>query len=513
MFPVIKNYTIIREIGAGGMAVVYEAVDNRLQRTVAIKVLHPHLSREPSITERFIREARAAAKIDHPHIVRLFDYGSESDLHYFIMEYVPGTTLERVLKVQGTVSPENGIAIMGEIAEALAQAHSLGIIHRDVKPANILLNRQGRAMLSDFGLAHHLPDPRLTTDDAVAGTPSFMSPEQISGKPISTATDIYSWGVCLYAAVAGKLPYATETFPEVLSEIRRGKVRLDDEVLDRLPSRLHGTLRRCLTADPKQRIGDANELLVQLALSVKKQPWSIDPATLRIASVNAGSSTQASSSTITAILPERKFHRKYVIIGVAAVLATAAAGTIFLTTPRRALRQSPDGKAVFLNEKVSPHAIAYRDTGAMESNRVERFPYATSRTVKQADGSVTKFDSVPMAGGRRHESTHPISQSHSEASADFRPPSAKKEAHPAASSPVLTSPDSGALFIHCSPWAAVTVGGAVVGTTPLEKPLALPAGRHVVTLKNSFCEPLVDTVEIVAGEVLRKRYSLKVVRQ
>lgn len=138
-------------------------------------------------------------------------------------------------KTGDRLHPTTVMAIMFQIAEALAQAHALGIIHRDIKPANILLHKQGRAMLSDFGLAHRLPDPRLTTGDAVAGTPSFMSPEQISGKTLSTATDIYSWGVCFYTLVTGILPYSHRSFPGILSEISSGTINLDSGLLKVLP--------------------------------------------------------------------------------------------------------------------------------------------------------------------------------------------------------------------------------------------------------------------------------------
>ncbi|MBN1578919.1 MAG: serine/threonine protein kinase [Chitinispirillaceae bacterium] len=399
MFPVIKNYTIVREIGVGGMAIVYEAADDRLQRTVAIKVLHPHLCRDPSASDRFIREARAAAKIDHPHVVRIFDFGSVDDLHYIIMEFVPGTTMERVLEERGAVSPENAIAVMGEIAEALAQAHSLGIIHRDVKPANILLHRQGRAMLSDFGLAHRLPDPRLTTGDAVAGTPSFMSPEQISGKALSAATDIYSWGICLYTLVAGRLPYANETFPGVIDGIRRGEIRVDAAVLDRLPPWCHDILHRCLAADPRERIGDANELLEQLALTGKRRPVSIDVAAMGVESSVAGVGGSAPPPSATIILPQDNGYRIRRVVITAAVLAAAGVAGVLVLIGRPGQRSGRAGPP--RKDRTVVREITRGDTAGADDAVADTFSHAKTTARGRSPGAAAgrPTDRTAPAGG------------------------------------------------------------------------------------------------------------------
>jgi serine/threonine protein kinase len=512
MFPEIKNYSIIREIGTGGMAVVYEAEDLRLQRTVAIKVLHPHLCKEPTATERFIREARAAAKIDHPNVVRIFDFAVAGELVYIIMEYVPGTTTERLLKAEHTISPENATAIMIHIAHALAQAHTLGIIHRDIKPANILLHKQGRAMLSDFGLAHSLPDARLTTDDAVAGTPFFMSPEQIGGKTLSTATDIYSWGICWYTLIAGVLPYATSDYPEVLSEIRRGATRLDESVMNTLPPLCHELLCRCLIVNPEQRIADANRLIELLRPIDQDIHWNFDISAFYESDSPRDPAAGASPSA-TLVLPVKKSPHFQTLKQILFISAIAMALLLYL-----AIRHRPDMHILSTRQKTFTPETHSNPAGA--TTALPPHPRATagdtlnsSVNVEPPSVRANAFPSPAAAANVLNEKQEHIRkrferQQQDTAAAGATVPVQERERTDTA---VIVAPlDSGELFIFCTPWAEVHIGSVNVGTTPFARPFRLPVGNHVVTLANNFCEPRTDTVTITAKTVTRKRYTLTV---
>ncbi len=507
MVPNIRNYTIHGEIGSGGMAVVYEATDNRLQRTVAIKVLHPHLCREPLASDRFVREARAAAKIDHPNVVRLYDYCAEDDLHYIVMEYVPGITLDRVLKERGPLSIGNTIAIMTEIAEALAQAHQLGIIHRDVKPANILLHRQGRAMLSDFGLAHHLPDSRLTTPDAVAGTPSFMSPEQIGGSELSVATDIYSWGVCFHAAATGKLPYATESFPDLLGEIRRGAVCPAERLLDGLSAGYQDVLLRCLATDPLQRIPDAGKLLEALRQTGVKGRWSIAFTDAPESSGTPASGTAGSGTSVTMVLPKPNRSVRYVRAGIIALVAAAAFGGFLLFSGRLIGRDTTATTAMSggVNE-TAPVADTERPPPENSDSLSSGDPGTPQVSVSvpaplQAEETAAP---IPVSGKSSPQPAEPVSDLVSSSTAETT-----NRSLPA----VVATPDSGEVFVYCSPWANVRIGEHELGPTPFQEPVKLPVGRYRVALSNPFCEPLVDSVTVTTGTVVRKRYRLQVVQR
>jgi serine/threonine protein kinase len=487
MFPEIPNYTIVDEIGSGGMATVYRAIDIRLQRTVAIKVLHRHRCRETAAADRFMREARSAAKIDHPNVVRIYEHGTIGDLHYIVMEYVPGSTVERILSEHGTLPADTAMQIMRQIAEALAQAHTLGIIHRDVKPANILLHQQGRAMLSDFGLAHHLPDPRLTTDDAVAGTPVFMSPEQISGRPIGPATDVYSWAICFCTLITGKLPYRSQEFSEVIGEIRRGAVVFDDARLDGLSGPVPDILRQCCIPDPEKRIPNANEL-VNLLGSPEKQPKpTFDPLFFSGTISAATNNGPSVGPTSTAILPKSGPRTRPVALIVATLMLALLATGFILTKELRRIRPPASGIA----------------TSAPQSS-----PEPMDETSVLPQAPLLRTDTATL---------HPISAAADQsglprsAVASTIPSTVTRRPAPQESPTIAESAiaDSGSLFISCTPWATVSVNGREIGTTPFEKPVRLPAGICNITLSNGFCEPLHDTITLNSGAVERRKYALR----
>lgn len=209
---VIANYEILRELGRGGMGVVYKAHEQSLQRMVALKVLPPHLSSDPVFVKRFEREARAAAVLVHPHIVTIYAVGQDGGYHYIAMEYIQGKTLASLIAEDGQIEVGRALDITLQVADALAEAHRNDIIHRDVKPGNIMIDRAGRAKVLDFGLAkvlYGLTD--LTTKGLLIGTPRYMSPEQCQGLDLDPRTDVYSLGVVLFEMLAGRPPFLGET--------------------------------------------------------------------------------------------------------------------------------------------------------------------------------------------------------------------------------------------------------------------------------------------------------------
>jgi serine/threonine protein kinase len=512
MFPAIKNYTIIREIGSGGMAAVYEAVDTRLQRTVALKVLHSHLCKEPTASDRFIREAKAAAKIDHPNVVRIFDFGSVADILYIVMEYVPGTNMERVLKIRGAVRPLITIEIMHQIAEALSQAHHCGIIHRDIKPGNILLHKQGRAMLSDFGLAHRPLDPHLTTHDAVAGTPSFMSPEQICGKQVTAASDIYSWGICFYTFITGKLPYQAQKFPEMIEEIRRGAVDFDSVLMANLPNQYHDLLSRCLTVDPAKRIGNAPELMRQFELIKKERSVDVDLRSLCGDSIDEYDTPRTSPSA-TAFMARGKRTRFFFK---AAIVAAIIAIGGFISV--RLLHRTAGPERI-----KSPVAASSRETTPRRAQKPEA--RVDSRSLNNHTDTSAKRIEKPVDQTARKEASEQLVADSLQAildsfivlspewtGADGYIQKGKASPLPEdrqTNEDVNAVADSGRLFIHCDPWATVYADDNEVGTTPFSGPVALPAGVHVIKLTNNNCETQFDTLTISPDSVLRKRYRLE----
>jgi len=285
------EYSLQRELGRGGMGIVYLARDVQLDRDVAIKVLPAHLARDAESRERFLREARTAAGLSHPHIVpihRVGDVrspdgtgGDAAHVVFFIMTYVEGETLGDRLRTKGPLPPADAARIMREVAWALAYAHGRGIVHRDIKPDNILLEAgTGRALVTDFGIARggSVIDPP-TDPGKIMGTAHFMSPEQALGETVDGRADLYSLGVVGYLAVSGRLPFEASTLPALLA---RQSIESAPSVLRAapgLPPTLARAIDRCLARDPGERFDDGETLAAALAPAPESRP--VLPATLR----------------------------------------------------------------------------------------------------------------------------------------------------------------------------------------------------------------------------------------
>ncbi|HEY3492002.1 MAG TPA: serine/threonine-protein kinase, partial [Solirubrobacterales bacterium] len=252
------TYTIEGEIGRGGMGVVYRARDERLHRRVAIKVLPPEFAFQEEIRARFTREAQTAARLSHPHVVPIYDVGNTGDLVYFVMGYVDGESLGGRIKRRGQLPAEEVRRIMKETADALGAAHALSIIHRDIKPDNILLDgTRGRVMVTDFGIAKALQSgsgATLTSAGVAIGTPSFMSPEQAAGeKEIDGRSDLYSLGIVAYQMCTGQPPF---TAPTVAGILMKQITEVAPAVRERrpdVPEDLALAVSRCLEKDPENR--------------------------------------------------------------------------------------------------------------------------------------------------------------------------------------------------------------------------------------------------------------------
>ncbi|MDF1505200.1 serine/threonine-protein kinase [Roseisolibacter sp. H3M3-2] len=278
---VAGEYSLRRELGRGGMGVVYLARDVQLDRDVAIKVLPTHLAGAAASRERFLREARTAAGLSHPHVVPIHRVAEMGGFVFFVMAYVEGETLGERLRARGPLPPAEAARALREVAWALAYAHGRGIVHRDVKPDNILLEAaSGRALVTDFGIAHGGAHAAPETDPGrVMGTAHFMSPEQAAGAPLDGRSDLYALGVVGYLAVSGRLPFEAASVPALLvrqaTEAAPGVLR----VAPGLPPALATAIDRCLARDPGDRFPDGEALAAALAPPPEARPAL--PPTLR----------------------------------------------------------------------------------------------------------------------------------------------------------------------------------------------------------------------------------------
>jgi branched-chain amino acid transport system substrate-binding protein len=268
----LGKYEIRAEIGRGGMGTVYLGYDPLLDRRVAIKVLAPHLVWEQGFVERFLREARAAARLKHPSVVTIYDVGQEGSHYYFVMEYIEGQTLAQVIRQRGAMSPAEVTAILRPLADALDQAHRQGLVHRDIKPGNIMVGPAGQVMLTDFGIARAAQEVRLTTTGTLVGTPEYMSPEQARGEAVDSRTDQYSLGVVAYEMLSGKVPFGGTTPHGVLyKQIHEPLPPIRQERPD-LPAGAQTVLQQGLAKEPGQRYATVTAFAEALGRALGQAP-------------------------------------------------------------------------------------------------------------------------------------------------------------------------------------------------------------------------------------------------
>jgi eukaryotic-like serine/threonine-protein kinase len=248
-----ERYEVESTLGRGGMAQVYRANDRVLGRPVAVKVLSRKLSGDQKFLTRFRREAQASAGLNHPHVVSVYDTGAHDDLHYIVMEYVEGETLGSLMARDGPLPAGTSARIAADVAEALEAAHRQGLVHRDVKPGNVMIDERGAAALTDFGLARGVAETVMTKTGAVVGTLDYLAPEVIRGEQASPASDIYAFGCLLYECLAGAPPYAGKEYVETLLAHVRDEPRDLGDVRDDLPAGVSWAILRALAKDPGQR--------------------------------------------------------------------------------------------------------------------------------------------------------------------------------------------------------------------------------------------------------------------
>ncbi len=251
---IADRYELEELVGSGGMSSVFRAHDRLLERHVALKVLHPHYSNDGEYVERFRREARAVAQLSHPHIVTVIDRGEDGGRQFIVFEYVAGENLKDLVHRSGRLPVRRAVELAAAVADGLAFAHAQGLVHRDVKPQNVLLNDEGEVKVTDFGIARSLDvEHGVTQTGTVVGTSDYISPEQAGGKGVTPATDVYSLGVVLYELLTGDVPFSGENFVAVaLRHINEPPPSIAERRQD-APPRLVAAVERALAKDPADR--------------------------------------------------------------------------------------------------------------------------------------------------------------------------------------------------------------------------------------------------------------------
>jgi serine/threonine-protein kinase len=258
-----NRYELGATIGRGGMGTVYDATDRRLDRPVAVKILRPDLAEQLKARRRFETEARAAARLVHPHVVTVFDSGEDDGVPFLVMERLPGRTLADELSA-GAVPVDRARTLGLEMLAAVAAAHEAGIVHRDIKPGNVLLTSDGHAKVSDFGIAKTVDDSDQTQTADLVATVGYLAPERLGGAAASPASDLYSVGVVLYEALTGARVFTGDSPVAVMRAVERGEIASLSEVRPTVPRELAAVVERAMTRDPDRRFGSARQMAAAL---------------------------------------------------------------------------------------------------------------------------------------------------------------------------------------------------------------------------------------------------------
>lgn len=266
-----RRYRIVRIIGVGGMAVVFEAVDTVMKRTVAVKMLKEEIAGDAQAVKRFINESRAVSMLSHPNIVSIYDVSVRDDLKYIVMERVDGITLKNYMNSRGPLPPKEIMIYTAQILRALDHAHSKGIIHRDIKPQNIMLLKNGKIKVTDFGIAKLPNAETVTMTDKAIGTVYYISPEQASGKKIDPRSDIYSLGVVMYEMATGKLPFVADSPVSVALMQVNNQPRPPREILPSVPPGVEAMILTAMEKDPDKRFQSASVML-HYVLRLREDP-------------------------------------------------------------------------------------------------------------------------------------------------------------------------------------------------------------------------------------------------
>lgn len=337
------RYQVRSRIARGGMATVYLATDLRLERRVAIKIMHGHLADDSTFKSRFVQEARSAARLAHPNVVNVFDQGQDSDMAYLVMEYLPGITLRDLLKDYGKLTPEQTIDIMEAVLSGLAAAHKAGIVHRDLKPENVLLADDGRIKIGDFGLAR-AASANTATGQALLGTIAYLSPELVTRGVADARSDIYALGIMMYEMLTGQQPFQGEQPMQIAYQHANDAVPAPSSKNPAVPAELDELVLWATEKDPDRRPRDAREMLDRLLEAEKAlrgeavlQPTMVLPPAYEIDQGDTqiinpairqqvASSTPAAATTLTTAAAKRR-SKGWWLFALVLVLAGVAAGT------------------------------------------------------------------------------------------------------------------------------------------------------------------------------------------
>jgi serine/threonine-protein kinase len=522
-----KSYRILETVASGGTAVLYRALQISLDRVVAVKRLHAHLTQDENFTRRFVLEAKAAASLDHQNIVRVIDFGIEEGSYQMVMEFVEGESLKDVFDRWRPLQWDIALAIVHQVCRGLEHAHAKGIVHRDVKPGNVMITKAGVVKITDFGLAKLTQGTTVqTAADSILGTPLYMSPEQAFGESVDQRSDLFSLGTVLYELLTGRQPFAGENYMGVIQNIINKEIPAVRDLNPEVSIDAEHIVMRALAKDRDQRFSSARQfreaIEAALGLDGLSRATSSIPALLdrdgatRIlsrASVTpapARTSSSASSSWST-VSSMKKRHQSapplWATMAVVAVVLGGAATWFFWprlhpssgsTLPAPVQQSSMADANAFHAPADAPHATANMDSMMAATDSIARAALAVRDTTKAAPPVVAAAPEKPAPKVAPVDTTAPpapkttapakVATTHGESDKPFR---------------------EGYLLISCEPDAQVYVNGMYRGNAAPSLRLTLPVGLLSVECRAPQHETYLESLRVTAGELSQRSITLR----
>jgi serine/threonine-protein kinase len=468
----IGPYRVLEELGSGGMAVVYKALQPSLDRIVAIKELRPEYVHDRQIAARFAREATSLANLQHQNIVHIYDYLYDRESAHIVMEFVEGIDLFDLLAATERLPPEVAAIIALEIAEGLEYAHYRSIVHRDVKPSNVLISKNGEVKVMDFGIARDPGNSELTQVGIAVGTPQYMAPEQIRGDKVDFRTDIFALGICLYEMLAGDKPWPEEEGRSLTVKVLDEDYRPIRTIFPGVPRDLERIIIRCLKKDPEQRYRSTWELRRELEIYVERVV-PIDPrgrVVLFLRNRNLITEAEASNFVEAKLLADAHLKRRDQGIPLppasallrplgiahgacAVILVLAGAIAAFAPIGQRLSPEPPLVEIVGLEKKSAP----------VETQKEKSAP--------------PPVNAVTSPSGERHREKTLVG-------------------------------NEGFVKVIVEPWARVFVDGDYYDLTPFADPIPLSPGQHRIGFRNPYFKPIDKTIDVESQKTIPLKVSL-----
>jgi len=488
-----ERFEILETIQDGMVATSYKARDLVLDRTVLLKVLHPRKVSDQDMVQRFRREAMLQARLKHPNIVTVYDFGTEEDM-YIASEFVEGTTLEAMLEKEGRLSVERLGPLVLQVAQALQYAHGHGVVHRDLKPANIMVGPQGEAKLTDFGLAFARDFGQITQEGSVVGTPSYMSPEQTRGKRTDARTDLFSLGVVIYEALTGANPFAADTFADAMSLVLNREPKPLLKLAPEVTPELDGLVRKMLAKDPELRPRTMDDVVRFFS----SQPGAaVTPRRSRL--LMPAAAIMLLGAVVTVALIMSWARRRPVVTGAPQALAVPeSSARMSAATPDTVSSRKQPGSVPAIESRQSP--IANPANAGPCRVKLTVLPWAQVLIDNHSVGMTPLPERLVLARG-----PHTIELKHPSFPAFTRNVALDD-------SVCALSFDLNHEFafadIRVAPWAAIAVDGQPVDTTPLDRPIAMTLGEHVITLSHPDLGTRVERIRTDSARVYRFDFSM-----